>query len=203
MFKRLLRYMALHHGRGVSFYRKFGKPSAREWADYLREQGGVYHIGEDCAILPSARILDPAYTWIGNRVILGSCTLIAHDGSIQMLEQAYGVKIDRIGAIRIEDDVFVGEGVIVAAANGITVGRGSIIGAGSVVRENVPPESVVIGNPAKVVAKVGDLLRFWEADTLSFPWSDLILKRQRAFDAELEPELIRMRQMHFFGRTRH
>ena len=47
---------------------------------------------------------------------LGSCTLIAHDGSIQMLEQAYGVKIDRIGAIRIEDDVFVGEGVIVAAA---------------------------------------------------------------------------------------
>jgi hypothetical protein len=120
-----------------------------------------------------------------------------------MLEQAYGVKIDRIGAIRIEDDVFVGEGVIVAAANGITVGRGSIIGAGSVVRENVPPESVVIGNPAKVVAKVGDLLRFWEADTLSLPWSDLILKRQGAFDAELEPELIRMRQKHFFGRTRH
>ena len=34
---------------------------------------------------------------------------------------------------------------------GITVGRGSIIGAGSVVRNNIPPYAIVVGNPAKII----------------------------------------------------
>lgn len=34
---------------------------------------------------------------------------------------------------------------------GVTIGRGSIIGAGSVIRKNTPPYSIVIGNPARVI----------------------------------------------------
>lgn len=202
MLRRLLRYLALRHGIAISLYRKFGHPVGEEWADVVRAHGGLYHVGEDCMILPSTLILDPAYTWIGDRVTLGSCKLIAHDGSVRVLERAYGVKLDRVGAIKIEDDVFVGEDVIIAAGGGVTIGKGSIIGAGSVVRESVPPGSIVIGNPAKIVAKTADLVRFWEADTLALPWSDLIQQRAGSFDPAMEAELARRRQQYFFGSAR-
>lgn len=54
-----------------------------------------------------------------------------------------------------DKDVIVGEDVWLAAnvtiLAGVTIGRGSIVGAGSLVRTDVPPYSIVIGNPAKVV----------------------------------------------------
>ena len=74
-----------------------------------------------------------------------------------------------------------------------------MIGAGSVVRQSVPAGSVVMGNPARVVARVQDMLRFWEADMLGLSWKDLIARREGAFDAAMEPELQRLRQKHFFG----
>lgn len=49
----------------------------------------------------------------------------------------------------VEEDVWIGANVTIMA--GVTVGRGSIIGAGSVCRKNIPPYSIVVGNPAKVV----------------------------------------------------
>jgi len=156
----------------------------------------MYHLGTDCSIMVTAMIADPQYTWIGNRVCLGTCTLICHDGSIQVLYQRHGLRIDRIGPIIIHDDVFVGEGAIVLG--GTTIGEGSIIGAGSVLRKSVPPGSVVMGNPAKVVAKVDDLIRFWEAESMQFPWAELIARREGVFDAAMEPELCRLRQEYFF-----
>jgi len=49
----------------------------------------------------------------------------------------------------VEDDVWVGNGVIVL--DGVTLGRGAVIGAGSVVTHDVPAESVAVGNPARVI----------------------------------------------------
>jgi maltose O-acetyltransferase len=51
--------------------------------------------------------------------------------------------------INIEDDVWIGARAIVL--KGVTIGKGSIIGAGSVVTKNVEPYSVVAGNPARVI----------------------------------------------------
>jgi acetyltransferase-like isoleucine patch superfamily enzyme len=172
------------------------QPGGREWASYLARHGELYHLGTGCTILPSTRIVDPWYTWIGNRVCLGSCSLICHDGSIEMLNQRHGLRIDRIGPIVLEDDVYVGESAIILG--GTTVGAGSIVGAGSVLRKSVPPGSVVAGNPAKVVAKLEDVIRFWEAESMQFPWADLIARREGAYDAAMEPELRRLRQAHFF-----
>jgi hypothetical protein len=113
-----------------------------------------------------------------------------------MLNQRYGVRIDRIGPIVVEHDVYIGEGATVLG--GTTIGEGSIIGAGAVVRKSVPAGSVVTGNPAQVVAKVENVIRFWEAESQQYPWADLIARRQGAFDAAMEPELCRRRQEYFF-----
>jgi acetyltransferase-like isoleucine patch superfamily enzyme len=59
--------------------------------------------------------------------------------------------------VQIEDDVFVGHGVTFINDSGATIlsnvviGKNAMVGAGSVVTKNVPPQSVVAGNPAKVL----------------------------------------------------
>lgn len=196
MIRAVLRHLAPRHDFAAAVYRRFCHPTGKEWAEILRRQGRLFHQGVDCSILPSTNFVDPDYTWIGDRVCLGSCTLVCHDGSIEMLYQRYGLRIDRLGPIVIEDDVFVGLGAIVLG--GTTIGEGSIVGAGSVLRQSVPAGSVVMGNPAKVITRVEDLIRFWEAEAMVLPWAELIARREGAFDAAMEPELRRIRQEHFF-----
>ncbi len=71
--------------------------------------------------------------------------------------------------IIIEDDVWIGMNCIIL--NGVTVGRGSVIGAGSVIRRSVPPFCIVTGNPAKVVRfiynanEIEDVQKFFYKDS--------------------------------------
>ncbi|WP_119066655.1 sugar O-acetyltransferase [Rubrobacter indicoceani] len=51
--------------------------------------------------------------------------------------------------VTIEDNVWLGGGAIVVP--GVTVGENSVVGAGSVVTKNVPPNTLVVGSPARVV----------------------------------------------------
>lgn len=60
-------------------------------------------------------------------------------------------------AVTIEEDVIIGPGVIVLP--NVTIGRGSIVTAGSVVTTSVPPMTMVQGNPAKPIARVGIILK--------------------------------------------
>ena len=51
--------------------------------------------------------------------------------------------------VKIENDCWIAANSIILA--GVTVGRGSIVAAGSVVTKDVPPFSIVGGNPAKII----------------------------------------------------
>lgn len=88
---------------------------------------------------------------IGNDVMMGPrVTIYGRDHcfestDIPMMDQGMG-EYERIV---IEDDVWIGANAIIL--KGVRVGKGTIVGAGAVVINNVPPYSVVGGNPAKVI----------------------------------------------------
>ncbi len=56
--------------------------------------------------------------------------------------------------VKICDDVWIGFGACVL--KGVTVGQGAIVGAGSVVTKDVPPWTVVAGNPARIIRELGE-----------------------------------------------
>ena len=50
---------------------------------------------------------------------------------------------------KIEDDVWIGANVIILG--NVTIGKGSVFGAGSVVNKDIPDYSIAVGNPCKVI----------------------------------------------------
>ena len=64
--------------------------------------------------------------------------------------------------ITIEDNVWIGGGTIVLP--GITIGRNSVIGAGSVVTKSIPTYSVAVGNPCRVIRDLPKV-DFYELDS--------------------------------------
>ena len=58
-------------------------------------------------------------------------------------------RIFRIGEVLIEDDVFIGVNTIIC--NSVRIGKGAIVGAGSVVTKDIPPYQVWAGNPARFI----------------------------------------------------
>jgi acetyltransferase-like isoleucine patch superfamily enzyme len=70
------------------------------------------------------------------------------------------------------DDTFIGEDCLILP--GATIGRGCVIGAGTVVRGTIPDNAVVVGNPGRVVGRASLLKRAQSArgamlDTLGLP----------------------------------
>lgn len=122
---------ALHRWRGVAIGR-------RTW------------IGFDTLIDPEY----PHRVAIGDRVAIGIRVVIlahfAHRGHDR--ESSDGVTRDRI-SVRIEDDAFIGPGAIIMP--NVTVGKGAVVTAGSVVTRSVAPLTMVQGNPAKPIALCG------------------------------------------------
>jgi maltose O-acetyltransferase len=95
--------------------------------------------------------LDPGHPWlitIGDDSGLSPGAIVmVHDASMQR-----HMGCTRIARVVIGNRVFVGVGAIILP--GSRIGDDSIVGAGAVVRGDIPPGSLVVGNPAKIVAEV-------------------------------------------------
>lgn len=89
---------------------------------------------------------------IGNDVrIAPNCMLVAANHKFDAVDRPITEQGLDAKPITIEDDVWIGGRVNIMA--GVTIGKGSVIGAGSVVTKDIPPYSVAVGVPAKVVKR--------------------------------------------------
>ena len=89
---------------------------------------------------------------IGNHVMVGSYVLITDHSHGELERTSVPVakrKLLSKGPVIIEDNVWIGEHACIMP--GVTIGEGSIIGANAVVTHDVPPFSVAVGVPARVV----------------------------------------------------
>jgi len=94
-------------------------------------------IGENTMI--EGLVYIPPLSRIGKNVFIGPAAALTND--------PYPTSKKLIG-ITIEDDVIIGSRAVIKA--GITIGRNSVIAMGAVVTKDVPPNTVVVGVPAKI-----------------------------------------------------
>lgn len=91
---------------------------------------------------------------IGSNILIGPSLIIECDDHIfdvigKMIKDDSHLK--KIEKVAIEDDVWIGARVTIL--KGVTIGMGSVVGAGSLVCKSVPPYTVAAGNPVKVLKK--------------------------------------------------
>jgi acetyltransferase-like isoleucine patch superfamily enzyme len=104
---------------------------------------------------------------IGDDVLIASKVYISDvnhgnvgDGEVYDISIPHRLQEPHARPIVIEDNVWIGESVCILG--GVTIGRGSIIGAMSVVTRSIPPHSIAVGNPAKVIKQYNRESKSWE-----------------------------------------
>ena len=111
-------------------------------------------IGDDCGFTGTTLVA-------ADRVVIGDRVLVGGNASIVDTDfhpltpegRAEDINAGAAAPIVIGDDVFVGMEALIL--KGVTVGEGAVVGAGSVVTQDVSPRTVVAGNPATVVRTLG------------------------------------------------
>lgn len=130
-----------------------GVPPPFRNAEKYRRKG--IKIGEGTYIYNNVHIdlSKGSHIEIGKNSCLTGCSILSHDASIKR----FGNYESLLGKVIIGDNVFIGWQAIVL--KGVTIGNNVIIGAGSVVTKDIPSNSVVAGNPAKVIMTTEEWLK--------------------------------------------
>lgn len=135
--------------------------------------GSIVFEKEDAAVtigkntyIGSSNIICADKISIGNNILIAwGCTIIDHNShSLSAGDRAKDISVMNKGKkdwsnvskkpVKIEDNVWIGFNSIIL--KGVTVGKGAIVGAGSVVPKNVKPYTVVAGNPAKFIKNINE-----------------------------------------------
>jgi acetyltransferase-like isoleucine patch superfamily enzyme len=113
--------------------------------------GGVLEIGSECRINFGCTLIAAGLIKIGDRCRFGIGAMIMDSGQHRLEPEMRHLR-DTPRPVILEDDVWIGSRALVLA--GVHIGAGSVIAAGSVVTKDVPPRSLVAGNPARVLRKI-------------------------------------------------
>lgn len=109
-------------------------------------------IGDYVSIGPFCFIVSRSMLTIGSNVAIGAGTHLLGGGHVFDDPDKAVIHQDRVSkGITVEDNAWIGIGAKIL--DGVTVGRNSIVGAGAVVSKDIPPWTVALGNPARIVEK--------------------------------------------------
>lgn len=148
--------------------------SNKKRIEILRKMGAA--IGEDCLIAGNVSFgSEPYLIKIGDNVKLtNGVTLVTHEGGVYVLRKYKNLpKADLFGRIEIGDNVFIGNRATIMP--NVRIGSNCIIGYGSIVTENVPDNSVVVGVPGRRIRSIDE---FYEkvknnlVDTKEMKWEE-------------------------------
>ena len=118
---------------------------------FLCDYGYNIHIGDNFYANHNLVILGEAPVIFGDNVFIApNCGFYTAGHPIDAAERNRGLEYAR--PITVGNDVWIGADVCVLP--GVTIGDDCVIGAGSVVVKDIPPHSVAVGNPCKVIRKI-------------------------------------------------
>lgn len=130
------------------------KSDSKSYIKFLKKQG--IKIGENVTFYePNTNYIDYQKGFlieIGDNVeITRGVIIITHDYSWALFKKNTGEIIGSRGKVKIGNNVFIGINTIIM--KNVTIGNNVVIGANSVVTKDIPDNTVVCGNPAKIIKK--------------------------------------------------
>ena len=128
--------------------------------DFHCEYGKHIFIGDNVIINMNCTFVDNNRIDIGSNVLVASNVQIytaTHSAKVSermVRDWPEGGEICRTYAlpVKVEDGVWIGGGSVLLP--GVTIGRNSVIGAGSVVTRSIPANCVAVGNPCRVIKQI-------------------------------------------------
>jgi len=141
--------------------------SPKKYAVFLGVQ-----IGDGCSIGTKCFGSEPYLIKIGNNVqITSNVKFVNHGGA--WLFRTKNKKFDFFGKIEIKDNVYIGNNSTILP--GVTINSNVIVAAGSIVSKSVEENSIIGGNPAKVIGSVSDLksrMDYYNTNTKGLSYKD-------------------------------
>jgi maltose O-acetyltransferase len=120
-------------------------------APFFCDYGYNIYLGHHVEINHNVVILDGAPVTVGHYVLIGpNCTIATAGHPLDVNLRRQGLEFAL--PITIKDDVWIGSNV--AIMPGITISENSVIGAGSVVTKDIPPNVVAVGAPCRPIRKI-------------------------------------------------
>jgi len=136
-----------------------GKDSTIEDYSAVNNAVGPVFIGERTRIGIGCTVIGPVT--IGNDVMLAQHIVLSGlNHTYTDISKPISHQKHTTAVITVEDEVWIGANAVVVA--GVRIGRHSVIAAGSVVTRDVPPYSIVAGNPAKIIKEYNPETKEWE-----------------------------------------
>ena len=125
--------------------------------DFHCECGKHIFVGDKVIINMNCTLVDNNRIDIGNNVLIAPNVQIytathspkVHERMVQDWEEGQDICLTYALPVKIEDGVWIGGGTVILP--GVTIGRNSVIGAGSVVTRSIPANCVAVGNPCRVI----------------------------------------------------
>ena len=136
-----------------------GKNSTIEDFATVNNGVGTVEIGENTLVGIGNVVIGPVR--LGDNIIMAQNIVISglnhgyEDVNTPIVNQAVTTK-----QIVIEDHCWIGANAVITA--GVTIGKHCVVAAGAVVTKNIPPYSVAVGNPARVIKKYNRKTEAWE-----------------------------------------
>lgn len=114
-----------------------------------RGAGARISVGEGTSFSNNVQVVAEEAVTIGARCLIGDAVLILDSDFHHLSAEGRHRLPGATAPVVLEDNVFVGSRAIIL--KGVTIGKDSVIGAGSVVVRSIPPGVIAAGNPAKVI----------------------------------------------------